>query len=411
MSRIQNLFQKTGQKAWLTMFAKVLYYPTEYVCMKIIEHFPVRVKKGRILFLCNGRMEGNARAVYECMISEKKNLQYDIVWLVDNPSAHRETTPVNVRFIKNRHNLSRCRTLKAYYYVRTAEKIMFTHDLNWVKNRSKEQLFLNLWHGCGYKAAKLKEEPIRFDYCLVPGEIFVKTKSEFFRCNPEKILPIGYPRYDMMLRENFGGKAFVNQWRKDENTKIIIWMPTFRKSYHVNLNEDSLDNLTDIPLLDTIEDIEELEVFCEKKNIVLLIKRHSLEKEYKIPVRSAHIIMIDDDYLEAEKVQLYEILQYTDALLSDYSSIAVDYLLLDKPIGFILQDYEEYRKRRGFVFENPLEYMPGNHIYHMRELQEFLEDIRNDIDRNKDARQRMRAIMHNAVSGSYSRNVLDYFNI
>ena len=72
--------------------------------------------------------------------------------------------------------------------------------------------------------------------------------------------------------------------------------------------------------------------------------------------------------LEKEKLQLYELIGISDALISDYSSVAVDYLLLDRPLGYVLADYEIYREKRGFVFEDPLEYMPGEKIYNACDL-------------------------------------------
>ena len=69
---------------------------------------------------------------------------------------------------------------------------------------------------------------------------------------------------------------------------------------------------------------------------------------------------IQESDLEMAGIQLYELLGQTDALMTDYSSVAVDYMLCDKPIAFLLEDYEAYRKNRGFVFEDPLQYMPGS---------------------------------------------------
>lgn len=45
-----------------------------------------------------------------------------------------------------------------------------------------------------------------------------------------------------------------------------------------------------------------------------------------------------------------EILNAFDVMISDYSSIVFDYLLLDRPVIYLIPDYEEYRSQRGFVF-------------------------------------------------------------
>ena len=54
----------------------------------------------------------------------------------------------------------------------------------------RNQLFIDLWHGCGYKANK-NGRKVFFDYCLVPGDIFIKTKMEF------DVLPKNCSRLDI----------------------------------------------------------------------------------------------------------------------------------------------------------------------------------------------------------------------
>lgn len=63
---------------------------------------------------------------------------------------------------------------------------------------------------------------------------------------------------------------------------------------------------------------------------------------------------------------------YSDALITDYSSVCVDYLIVDKPIAYTLDDYEVYKQTRGFVFEDPHEYMPGHHLYRFSDLERLL---------------------------------------
>ena len=43
--------------------------------------------------------------------------------------------------------------------------------------------------------------------------------------------------------------------------------------------------------------------------------------------------------------KLYELIGISDGLLSDYSSVAVDYLLLDRPLGYVLADYNIYKEK------------------------------------------------------------------
>ena len=60
--------------------------------------------------------------------------------------------------------------------------------------------------------------------------------------------------------------------------------------------------------------------------------------------------------------------------------MAIDYLLLNRPIGFTLDDYDAYTESRGWVFEDPLEYMPGEHIYNVQQFEQFVLDVKNGKD-------------------------------
>ena len=75
-----------------------------------------------------------------------------------------------------------------------------------------------------------------------------------------------------------------------------------------------------------------------------------------------------------------------------------------------LDDYEAYTESRGWVFDDPLEYMPGEHMYNMQDFENFILDIKNGKDNYKEQRASVRAKTHN-VCDNYCQRVLDYFNI
>ena len=122
--------------------------------------------------------------------------------------------------------------------------------------------------------------------------------------------------------------------------------------------------------------------------------------------------MLDDnDFLQAQ-IRMYDFIGYSDALISDYSSISVDYLLLDKPIGFTLDDYEAYKEGRGFVFDNPLEFMPGAHLYDMEQMQDFLKQVAKGNDGWKQEREKVIHQMHNIPKNrQYCARIVDYFHL
>jgi len=61
-------------------------------------------------------------------------------------------------------------------------------------------------------------------------------------------------------------------------------------------------------------------------------------------------------------------LGYSDLLITDYSSVYFDYLLIDKPVIFVPTDIEEYSQKRGFLLEPYDFWTPGPKVYNQDNL-------------------------------------------
>ena len=85
-------------------------------------------------------------------------------------------------------------------------------------------------------------------------------------------------------------------------------------------------------------------------------------------------------------------LHYTDALISDFSGAYVDYLNLDRPIGFVITDMKDYDTNRGFVFESPTDYMPGMKIKDEIDFLKFCDNVSMNIDTYKADRHKVLSI-------------------
>lgn len=365
------------------------------------------------IFLSTPSYSDNALALSDYLIENYNDLK--IIWFVED-DFYKYIKKEKLKFIlfKNRRfkELSR----KCIPYIYEAKYIFFTHEsplsIRWFKGKtSNEQIVINLWHGCGFKDKSdmssipfIKKE--YFDFALVPGDLFVNPKSYFWGCDASQILPIGYPRYNWMLHKSYTAKKMIEQFGKEN--KIVIWMPTFRKNVNSLMPENELQYDFDLPLLNSINELHQLDEFCCNHNISLLIKRHPQQQVYSCESNQYYnIYFLNNEDFNKNDVQLYECLQYTDALISDYSSIAFDYLLLDKPLAYCLDDYENYSKSRGFVFDNPLDYMPGSYLYNFKDLQAFLLDIVNGIDNNAQNRNKIRKLAINK-SEDYCKILLDF---
>lgn len=397
--------------ALIKIIFKLIYKVLWNIIDKGVFRF-LSIKNYRMIFESKPDFSDNGRALYEYLIKNQFNNKYQMIWLVSNPGKYKKYKEKNVFFIKGKSPLHGFHTLKAFYYARTAKYLFFTHSSSWLVRKKEDQLVINLWHGCSYKAAKGKSTDMLFDYVLVPGEIFIETKKTFFNCSKNKILSLGYPRYDWFKSKNPLVEEYLCSLDKGEETnKTILWMPTFRRSKIKSINEETLNTAFDLPIISNMQELKILDEYCSQMNINLVIKKHPFQIEYNIDYSElGNIHLIKEDDLDTKGIQLYELIASVDGLITDYSSVAIDFLLIDKPIGFTLDDYDRYNKSRGFVFENPLKYMPGKHIYNIDDFYEFIKDISRGIDQYKENRTKVREITHNEVE-HYCKNILEYFHI
>ena len=192
---------------------------------------------------------------------------------------------------------------------------------------------------------------------------------------------------------------------------LILWMPTYRHASSERLNEETLNNEFNIPILDDKERLLAFNNFCRDNHVLVVIKKHYLQIPYDFGENVlTNIVYLENQDLEDNGLHLYEFINCSDALISDYSSVAIDYLLLNRPIGFTLDDYDAYTESRGWVFEDPLEYMPGEHIYNVQQFEQFVLDVKNGKDDYENQRKAILAKTHN-VTDNYCKRVLDYFKI
>ncbi|MBR4388616.1 MAG: CDP-glycerol glycerophosphotransferase family protein [Prevotella sp.] len=391
----------------LRRFHIVLEIIVIWCCKKFLP-----IKKKNIIFRSTPDFSDNARALAEYMVEKNYTEYYNIFFDVKNPQKYKDVYKDSPIVFFSSMNPNGTYKLKHLKLIHTANYLMSTHEMIVDRNYGrKDQHYIRLWHGCSYKDRSSRDgHNIRnFDIALVPGPLFIKTKAYFWNVDEKYILAKGYPRYDWMLKKDDRAVRMAQKYKKNDNTRIILWMPTYRVDKNGKFNDTK--EMINFPIVQQKKDWTQLDSVCKDNNIIILIKLHPFQKEYNIPFDTFESIKeIDNSDFEKEDVQLYCFLSQTDALITDYSSVAFDYLLVDKPIGFTLDDYKDYKDSRGFIFDNPLEFMPGHHLYNFNDMITFLKDIGMQKDPHKEKRNEVRSC---AITPSthYCLDLLDYLNI
>lgn len=372
--------------------------------------FPIKSKD--IVFASFPDFSDNAWVLYKHLKNTRQDLR--LYWVVNQNHI---PSDLDEKYILKNKGIDKIRT---QWRINRAGFLLHTHGISSPKIKSRRQKNIYLNHGgCPIKGSKSMgfSHPSRdykvknpYDYILCRGEESVKYQALFSCCEEDIILPLGMMRDDAFISNI--GDGNLNPLYDGFSKKVIIWMPTFRRSISSHLSENNSATITGLPLLESNQDIVELNKYLKKKGVQLLVKIHPLQEDSAIFKETfSNIQFITRDFLEKIGKQTYEIIGYSDALLTDYSSVYFDYLIADKPIGFILDDINLYEKDRGFVIDNPIAIMAGSHIYTLNQLYEFFDKTVRNCDEYKEERHQIKDEFVGEIPQSTCQKFIEYFNI
>lgn len=176
----------------------------------------------------------------------------------------------------------------------------------------------------------IKKANEKVTYLINTSQKISKFYSDAFQIDKSKIKSLGIPRMDFYFKNNSDVREkFNSKYPFAKNKKIILYAPTFR------------DNKTDNEFFDFLD----LNKFNEE-----------LGEEYVLAVRfhpNFNNKNIDGDFINVTDFKNeQELLLIADLLISDYSSITIEFLSLNKPIILFTYDLERYLENdRGFYFD------------------------------------------------------------
>lgn len=363
----------------------------------------------------------NARALFEYMLSKEYNKNYELVWIVNNPkdfndlNGYNYNAIENVRFVSIADSVSDDITARDEYYrlLFTAKYIFMTDSYGFARNCRKNQIRIQLWHGCGFKTrVNFSSCEHRYEYNIVVSELYRKIHKKIYGLRDDQVVITGYPKQDW-LRKPYE-KSLPDILEIKKTSKYIFWLPTFRMADDKlsELNQYDLSTETTLPIVATYEQLTELNNLLCSLDISLIIKFHPfLKKENIRQFKYSNILGLSNDDLVDRDLVINRLLADADALISDYSSAAIDYLSLNRPIAFTLDDVEEYEKSRGFVFDNIKDWLPGAEIFTFDNLKNFVTEIGRNEDSTYSKRRRLTKELNWFQDDQNCKRVLEQFGI
>lgn len=287
-----------------------------------------------------------------------------------------------------------CLRAKVYIYDNYTKDICYTLSGGAVK--------INVWHGIPLK--KIQKDNL-FDEVRNPKTSLQKLRWALRRLSDEKpshyvlttshslvdifssafqtkrVLNCGYPRNDILNSDLIPNVLLpeedecYSQVKSFQGT-IILYMPTFRDS------ECRIFQLIDLVSFQKVLEDNHM-LFCFK-----LHPKSKLREELKAKIGTGYdnIKFLDPDY------DPYPLLKCADCLVTDYSSIYFDYLLMGRKIIFFNYDLEDYQSHSREMYFEYEEVTPGPRVH----TQEALIEAIISEDKYQEQREQLKVRMFDA---------------
>ena len=346
-------------------------------------------KREKIFIYSNLGFRDNTRAIYEHLVTKGFNKNYKITVSCPEFKKYKNNAPENVNFKSNLGGIFSFLTSKYSFYSFGKYPI-----------KPYNQKVVNLWHGMPLKKIGNMEDGKEnidqnfFTHLIATSPFFSDIMKKCFNAKDENIIITNQPRTDEFL------KPPVSEF---ENT--VVWLPTFKKSK--KLSQTDGETIFSIFNNDSLSKINEALL---NNNLCLILKPHPMEDVSVIENNYSNIKIINDEWLEEKKINLYSLLNSSKALITDYSSVFFDYMMLGKPIAFTISDINAYMKNRGFVTENPEELMVGFKIKIDDDFCAFINSL-NGPDEYKAQRSKINKMLNINKKYNGCQTILDAVGI
>ena len=348
-----------------------------------------------IVFCSYPDYSDNPKYLYDYLITLHK---YNLFWLVNDKA---NITELNKLGIKNIYYKKSIKGILCFM----KSKYFFSSHMNCFDFKVNSQKYFELWHGIPLKRLMFRQNELpdkhkrslskriqNIDYFCSTSNLVSLIFAANFNLDVTKLIEVGYPRNDVLNKKNKNLNILFPDIKA--STKVILYCPTYRVWSEYKTNEGTpRESIFGYGDLDNIK----LEEMLEKYNAKILLKLHPFEEEYYIKQNIKlpnNVCILTQKQLSKNGLTLYDVLNKMDGLITDYSSIYFDYLILDRPIIFNLYDKEQYDNSRGFNLTPLPHWLPGEIIDNSADLLSAIEDVLLEDDSTKEKRAELNKIFN-----------------
>jgi len=325
---------------------------------------------------------GNSKAVFNWM---RKNTNYECFWIARSRKAYNDVKKDNGKVVY-------AYSFNGLNYMKDMKVLVISDSVLSMLFPNKKPKIVQLWHGVGFKGRS------SFDECITlwcEATDFTKNKRvENFNFPNDKIIPTGLARLDTLyncLNDPDFNKIYRKKLNLPLNKKILLYAPT----WEIGL----------FPWGEEYSSFRKLCKFCQDNNIAMVFRPHPLIRYNKRKMKQIIKNHKDIFIFDVKKLpNVMELMSISDFLITDVSSIGIDFLVTGKPIIY-LDVLNEYFYQAGAGMMVPLEYMVGEKAKNEEELYNALKFVLEKGNRYKEKHKEILKLIHGDVKGDNSENV------
>lgn len=267
---------------------------------------------------------------------------------------------------------------------------------------SRRKTVIQLWHGIPIKrigaCSKMNgevrmdsamRELRRYTYWICNSRIERNSVALCTGIPIDRVKITGYPRNDYLLEHKGSEDARMMMRYPFLKKLVILYAPTYRS-----------DRAVEFFPFDDFE-IGEMKEFLDRNDACLLLRTHHVDDvlirngpvQYH-PVDGERILALNRDTVR----DIQDILPHVDILISDYSGIWIDFLLLDRPVIFVPYDLASFEASEGLLYD--YDYItPGPKVSSFGEMLRELQQYCSDPTRDSEKRDSIKRMFHQYEDG------------
>jgi len=351
---------------------------------------------------------GNTKYLYNYVRSNHKEIE--IFWISKSKSQHE-------KLLKKGINSVYAYSIDGFIKISTSGVFFFTHGLVdiipcltknsilvqlghmtfTIKNNSineilkKKNFIKRVYHQCLLFYFFMKD----IDYGIYSSEVSEKNLKCPDKSYPKIPLVLGVPKSDYLyslkmnkvdskLEKKILGKTIP------KNEKVILFIPTYRDDKKFNIFNFGFSP-------------EKISHFIEKNKCHFYISHHPNREHRNIHaynLKNFNLINFDGNSID-------HMLNVSDLVITDYSSLFSDYLIFDKPIIFVKFDHLTYLKDTGIKIN--YDDLPGPKVCDWDEILNETNKILYEVDLFVDIRNNWKNKIYKNLDGNNCKRIAEYF--